>query len=130
MRILIAGGQAPNRAALRLLLGERRALEVAAEATDSTELLANLSAGSCDVVLLDWELPGLPAADLLSALHRLYERLSVIVLSGRPELEAMARAAGADAFFSMCDPPKRLVETLQALGERSLEARDAAADDG
>jgi len=114
-RILIAARQAPNRAALRLLLQERHASEVVGEATDSAELLAWLATQRPNVVLLEWDLPGQPMEDLLPAVRDLDHRLEVIILSGRPELEPRARAAGADAFVSLCDPPQRLLAALQAI---------------
>ena len=120
-RILIAARQAPNRAALRLFLQERHASEVVGEAADSAELLAQLAAQQPNVVLLEWGLPDQPMEDLLPAVRGLDHRLEVIILSGRPELEPRARAAGADAFVSWCDPPQRLLAALQAI-EGSREA--------
>jgi DNA-binding NarL/FixJ family response regulator len=114
-RVLIAARQAPNRAALRLLLQERYVSVVVGEAADSAELLAQLAAQQPTVVLLEWDLPGQSTEDLLPAVRGLDHRLEVIVLSGRPELEPRARAAGADAFVSLCDPPQRLLAALQAL---------------
>jgi DNA-binding NarL/FixJ family response regulator len=103
-----------------MLLQERYSLAAVGEAADSAELLAQLTADHFEVVILVWELSGQPPEDLLPALHRLSERPSVIVLSGRPELEPRARAAGADAFVSMCDPPQRLLATLQAIDDDNL----------
>ncbi len=90
-------------------------LEVVGEAADSAELLAQLAAQQPNVVLLEWDLPGQPTEDLLPAVRGLDHRLEVIILSGRPELEPRARAAGADAFVSLCDPPQRLLAALQAI---------------
>ena len=115
MRLLIADRQATTRSALRILFREEPGLDVIGEAADSQGLLALAKSLRPDVVLLDWELPGQPAADLLAALSKLNGRPSVIVLSGRPELESSARAAGADAFVSMVDPPKRLLAALRAI---------------
>jgi DNA-binding NarL/FixJ family response regulator len=64
-------------------------------------------------VLLDWELPGLQAANsLLPALRALCPRLSVIALSGKPEARRAALAAGADGFVSKGDPPERLMAAV------------------
>jgi len=91
-------------------------LQVVGEAADSEELLTEVQSKHPNVVLLDWELPGQPTMDLLPTLRSLNSRLFVIVLSGRPELEEAARAAGADLFFSLGDPPRRLLAALQAIG--------------
>jgi DNA-binding response OmpR family regulator len=68
-----------------------------------------------DVVLLDWELPGRPAAALLFALHGVEAKPKVIVMSVRPEAEAAALEAGADAFVSKGDWPERLLDALRRL---------------
>jgi DNA-binding response OmpR family regulator len=64
-----------------------------------------------DLVLLDWEFPGRPAAAFLCGLNG----PAVIVLSRRPEAAGAALAAGAEAFVSKADPPERLLEALRRL---------------
>ncbi len=92
-------------------------MAVVGEAADSEELLTELQAKHPDVVLLEWELPGQPGLELLPALRGCNSRPVVIVLSGRPELEQAVRDAGAHAFFNLGEPPRRLLETLQAIRE-------------
>ncbi len=115
MRLLIADQQAATRSALKILFREETGLDVIGEAADSQELLALAESHRPDIVLLDWDLPGQPAADLVAALCGLTARPSVVILSGRPEMEPTARAAGADAFVSMCDPPRRLLAALHTI---------------
>jgi DNA-binding NarL/FixJ family response regulator len=115
LRILIAGSRFLNRSALRTFLREAHGLEVVGEATDDEELLAEIQVRHPDVVLLDWELPGQPGLDLVPRIRGRNSRPFVIVLSGRPELEQTALAAGADAFFNLGEPPRRLLATLQAI---------------
>jgi DNA-binding NarL/FixJ family response regulator len=112
MRILLADDQATVRSALQLLLEENPELDVVGEATEAGELLAQAKMACPDLVLLDWELPGLQTADLLPALRQHLPRLVVIALSGRPEARRSALAAGVDAFVSKGDPPERLLATL------------------
>jgi DNA-binding NarL/FixJ family response regulator len=115
IRLLITGGQAPTRSALRLFLHEGRGFQVVGEAADSEELLAEVRSKRPNVVLLEWELPGQPTIDFLPRLRGVNSRLWVIVFSGRPELEEAARAAGADHFLSLGEPPMRLAAALQAI---------------
>jgi DNA-binding NarL/FixJ family response regulator len=115
MRVLIADRHAATRSALRILLKEEPGLNVVGEAADGQELLAQLDATRPDIVVLDWELPGKPAAILVPALHITDGRPSVVILGGRPELAQAALAAGADAFVSKGDPPQRLLETIHAI---------------
>jgi len=113
MRVLLADDQPKVRSALRLLLEQDPDMNVVGEATKAEELLAQVGATHPDLLLLDWELPGLQPADpLLPVLRALCPHLSVIALSGRPEVYRAALAAGADAFVSKGDPPERLLSAV------------------
>jgi DNA-binding NarL/FixJ family response regulator len=113
MRVLIADDQLKVRSALKLLLEQDPEVSVVGEAMEAEDLLAQVRGACADLVLLDWELPGLRAVNpLLSTLRVLCPRLSVIVLSGRPEARRAALAAGADAFVSKGDPPERLLAAV------------------
>lgn len=112
MRILLADAQPKVRFAMRVLLERQPGLEVIGEAVDAEDLLAQVETTCPDLVLLGWELPGLEAADLVSALRQAGPNLSVIALSGRPEACRAALGAGADAFVSKGDPPERLLKAI------------------
>jgi DNA-binding NarL/FixJ family response regulator len=111
MRILLADDQAKVRSALRLLLEQEEDIEVLGEAVDATGLLDWVKVASPDLLLLDWELPGL-GPGLLAALRELCPSLDVIALSGRPESRQAALSAGADAFVSKGDPPEKLLAAI------------------
>jgi DNA-binding NarL/FixJ family response regulator len=117
LRILIAGSRSLSRSALRLLLQEACGFEVVGEAADSQELLAEVQVKHPSVVLLEWELPGQPGLELVSALRGHNSRPVVIVLSGRPELDRPLQDAGAHAFFNLGEPPRRLLAALRAIQE-------------
>ena len=118
MRVLLADDQSKVRSALRLLLEQEPELSGVGEATDADELLAQVGTFRPDIVLLDWELPGLQAPDMLSALRALCPYLKVIALSGRPEARQAALAAGADAFVSKGDPPEQLLAAVNGCCHR------------
>jgi DNA-binding NarL/FixJ family response regulator len=115
IRILIADQQSAVRSAMRLLLEQGLELDVVGEAADSKELLAQLESLRPDVLLLDWDLPGQSTASLFDSFGELGRQPRVIVLGVKPELMQSALAAGADAFVSKGDPPKRLLTAIQAL---------------
>ena len=100
MRVIVADDQTKVRSALRLLLEHQPHVEILGEAVDTTGLLDWAKAACPDLVLLDWELPGLPAAALLPLLHDHCPALRVIALSSRPEVRQAALDTGADAFVS------------------------------
>jgi DNA-binding NarL/FixJ family response regulator len=120
VRVLIADDQPQVRSALRLLLGQEPGVTVVGEAEDAEQALKLATGRQPDLVLLDWELPGRPAADasagtgqrLLPALRARRPCLKVVALSGRPEARRAALAAGADAFVSKGDPPEQLLAAL------------------
>lgn len=112
MQVLLADGQAKVRSALRLLLEQQFEVEILGEAMNATGLLDWVEAACPDLVLLDWELPGLPVTTLLPVLHAHCPKLQVIVLSGRPEVCQAALDAGGDAFASKGDPPEQLLTAI------------------
>ena len=126
MRVLLADDQSKVRSALRLLLEQQPGVSILGEAVDTTGLLGWVKATRPDLVLLDWELPGLQAANpstgsgqgLLSALRTLCPCLKVIALSGRPEARQAALDAGADAFVSKGDPPEQLLAAVNGCCHR------------
>ncbi len=114
--MLLADDQPEVRRALTILLEQQPGLTVVGEAVDAHDLLIQMEPTCPDMLLLDWELPGMAAPQLLSALRATCPGLSVIALSGRPGARRAALAAGADAFVSKADPPDRLLAAIQRVG--------------
>jgi len=121
MRVVLADDQPKVRSALQLLLKHTLDISAMTEAGETKVLLEQIRTIHPDLVLLDWELPGLSAIGSLSALREGCPKLLVIVLSGRPEACEQALAAGADAFVSKIDPPEFLLETLRAVDSKRTD---------
>lgn len=120
LRVLLADDKASLRSAMRLLLEQDPDWEIVGEAAEVRGLLTKTDSTHPHLILLDWELPGLPKSsaehhDLLVRLHNLHPCTHVIVLSGRPEAEAVALAAGADVFVSKAAPPEVLLAALHQI---------------
>jgi DNA-binding NarL/FixJ family response regulator len=113
MRVFIADPRASVRRALMLLIELQPGLEVVGEACMWADLLPGLATARPDVVLLEWTLITTRLAEVLESIHVQEPRLYVIVMSGRPEIQAIARAAGADAFVSKGEPPELLLTALR-----------------
>jgi DNA-binding NarL/FixJ family response regulator len=128
MRVLLADDQAKVRSALRLLLEHQPDIEIMGEAVDTTGLLDWVKAACPDLVLLDWELPGLPAIALLPQLRAHQPDLRVIALSSRPEARQAALDAGADAFASKGDPPERVLAVIMDAASRQSEKEQRVCD--
>jgi DNA-binding NarL/FixJ family response regulator len=118
MNILLADDQAQIRSALRLLLEQEPGVVVTGEVATTRDLLSRIQIFQADVVLLDWELPGMEAEKTLTRLRTLCPTVVVVALSGRPEARDASLVAGADAFVSKVDPPDRLLGTVRALISR------------
>ena len=116
MRILIADGQGRVRFALRVLLAQQSGLLVVGEAAGFEELLALAPLTEPDVVLIDWELPGLRDGGGLPALRRVCPSLRIVVLSGNPGVRQAVQAAGGDTFVSKGEPPDRLLAVVRRRG--------------
>lgn len=129
MRILIADDQFYIRSALALLLEQIAGVEVVGEAADRDELLANTKHTRPDLILLDWELPGLwpggrPDGSEIAWLVELNETvpdLLLIALSGRPEARVEAAEAGRTEFVSKGDPPEVLMAVVRRMQKPGLK---------
>ena len=113
MRAFLVDDQVQVRSALRKLLKHRLNMQVIGEAVDTRNLWAELEAARPDVLLLDWSALGSRPDVMLPAVRARHPHLSVIVMSGQPEVRRAALAAGADAFISKADPPDQLLATLK-----------------
>lgn len=110
VRILFADGRPQVRRALRFFLEQQPEFEIAGEVESGSALLRAVQEHAPDVVLLDWELPGLDPRQLSA--FRGTAPIIWIALSSRPESEAAALAAGADAFISKSEPTERFLEMV------------------
>lgn len=122
-RVLLADDQQKVRSALRLLIEQESAFCVVAEAQGAEEMLRQLVHASPDIMLLDWELPGLPTdGHKLEAVRALAPRLRVIALSGKPEAHQEALREGVDYFVSKSEPPEVLLKALYSVRDKAYDA--------
>lgn len=112
MRVLVADDLLAVQSALTLLLGQEVNLDVTGQAADAAGVLRAMAQDPPDVILLDWELPGMPASHLVQQLRHSHPDLCIVALSSRPEAESAAMLAGVDAFIDKLSPPDALLEAL------------------
>ena len=115
MRVLLADDLAAVRSALALLLEQEVDLQVVDQVSGATDLLQSVAQSVPDVILLDWELPGMPASALVRELRQAYPQLCIIALSSRPEAETEAMLAGVDAFIDKFTPPEAVLGAFDSL---------------
>ena len=121
MRILLADDQPQVRSALRLLLEHESGVKVVGEALNAKDLLQLTQNIQSDLLLLDWELPGLDVSDLLTMLRADYPCLSIVALSGHMEAQQAALDAGVDAFISKAHPPEKFLPLLRSIHQKTQQ---------
>jgi DNA-binding NarL/FixJ family response regulator len=115
MRILLADDNPEVRSALRLLLEQELIQVLVSEVSDTQGFVEYLEKDCPGVVLLDWELPGLPESKILMELLSPCSNMKVIALSSKFEARQAALAAGVDAFVSKAEPPEMILSALRLL---------------
>jgi DNA-binding NarL/FixJ family response regulator len=118
VRVLLADDQMKVRSALRLLIEQELAFNVVGEAGAADELLRGILKAYPQVVLLDWELPGLPDQHKIDSMRLIDPQLRVIALSGQPEARKQALAEGVDLFVSKSDPADGVLKALYFIHDK------------
>jgi len=121
VRILVADSRHDVRSALRLLLEQDVGVVVSAEATKVDELVEQAKLTRPDVIILDCDLPGLQAEELLPTLRSICPGVRVVALCSRSEVRQAALSAGADAFISKADPQTLVNSSRHGFGLRVSE---------
>ena len=111
VRVLIVDDSKLARMAVAKALNSLRPDWTRVEATNADEALALAKAGSIDLALLDFNMPGRDGLALAAELHALDPAMPLAVVSANHQEEVVAQAHKVGAVFL----PKPLTE--QALGE-------------
>ena len=119
MRFLLADPVASTRFALCTLLEQQPGWRVVGEVSSAEHILGQIKVCNADVLLLDWNLPGLIREEFIPSLKEDYPTLAIILMSGRPELKKQACSVGADAFVSKTEPPDKLLATITRISTKS-----------
>jgi DNA-binding NarL/FixJ family response regulator len=112
-KVLIADDRARVRFALGVLLGKLENIEVVGEATDAEGLMERTQECCPDLVLVDWDLPGLNEGPFIRELQNGSPETKLVVLSGQPEVRAAAIQAGADSFVNKTEGPSCLLLVIE-----------------
>lgn len=120
LNILIGDASSRVRFGLHILLEQQPGWKVVGEAEDAQGMLESVRCGCPDLVLLDWELPGMPAKELLTVIRHACPHLWIVFMSGNGELRQAALQAGADVFAYKADPPEILLGLIRGLMDGSV----------
>jgi DNA-binding NarL/FixJ family response regulator len=121
VRVVIADGQALVRAGLRALLEGRDGIRIVGEAADGDAALALAARIELDVLLVDFDLPGTPAIDVIQALlaDPALAGMRVLIVAAAQTDERVFKAlrAGASGFLLKDRAPADLVEALRSVAD-------------
>jgi DNA-binding NarL/FixJ family response regulator len=113
--IFLADGENHVRAALNLLIEYQPEMVISGEAENAENLLAQVCTNPPDVILLDWNLPGIRPQKIVHTLRTFCDKTLVVVVSVKPEHEKAAKELGLDGFISKQLPPELFISTLERI---------------
>ena len=116
-KIIIADDHAVVRTGLQLILDETHDLSIRAEARNGGELLELLKVESYDLVILDINMPGRDALDVLIEIRAEWPSLPVVIFSMNPDEVYAIRMLtnGASAYINKETKPKQMIEILRTV---------------
>lgn len=110
--MFLADGEKHVRDALRLMLEHQADFVIVGEAGDAEGLLAQVCQRPPDVILLDWNLPGIHHQRMIRTLQDHCPSTRLVVTSVKPEQEKIAREYKIDGFLSKQIPPESFLSAL------------------
>lgn len=115
IRVLIADDHRLIRVGLRAILEESEGFEVVGEAEDGYQALDLAEELSPDILLLDYEMPGLNGVQVTSWLCASQSPVKILAVSAYEDKEYIFAffKAGAAGFLSKRDTPKYLIQAIQ-----------------
>ncbi|MEI6210904.1 MAG: response regulator transcription factor [bacterium] len=123
-RILIADDHAIFRKGLRMLLDKQISGLTLGEASNAVDTLRELEHFKWDLLILDIDLQGRSGLDLLEDIHRRLPNLSVLMLTGYPEVQfaVLAMQHGAKGYLCKDCEPTELISAVRILlaGQRYI----------
>ena len=112
--IFLAEGEKHVREALLLMLEHQPDFMIVGEANTAESTLAKVCQKLPDVILLDWNLPGLHPQRLLAALRQCCPDTLILATSVRPEQESAAIQLGANGFLLKQLAPDQFILALNS----------------
>jgi CheY-like chemotaxis protein len=121
-RVLIVDDSGTMRSIVRKVLAASRYTFDVGEASNGHEAITELKNGAFDVVILDYNMPGLNGLDILRAIRKLEMRLGVVMMTTTVD-DTIARAAiaeGAAGFLKKPFYPADIDQLLDRYFESSI----------
>jgi two-component system, NarL family, invasion response regulator UvrY len=119
IRVILCDDHALIRRGIRDTLSDAADIQVVGEAGDYSELRGLLRTTSCDVLVLDINMPGRSGLDVLSVLKDEGAAMKVLICSMYPEDQYAIRAlrAGAFGYVNKGGDPQQLVLAVRTVSQ-------------
>ncbi len=119
IKVMLCDDHALIRRGVRDTLSDAPDIEVVAEAGDYGELRSRLRDATCDVLVLDINMPGRSGLDVMHALKDEGSAIRVLVVSMYPEDQYAIRAlrAGAYGYVNKGGDPAQLVTAVRTVAQ-------------
>ena len=117
IHVILCDDHAILRRGIRDTLAEAPDIEVTGEAGSYTELKELLRHATCDVLLLDLNLPGRSGMEVLASLHESHPQIKALIVSMYPEDQYALRAikAGAHGYANKASDPLLLIQAVRTV---------------
>lgn len=126
IRVAVCDDHAIVRRGLSQILTEAGDIGVLIEASNAGELRQRLRDTTCDVLVIDIEMPGKNGIETVAQMKKEWPRMPAIVLSIYPEDQYAVRAlrAGAAGYIHKTSAPEKLVDAVRlvAAGKKFISA--------
>lgn len=122
--LFLAVGEQHVRQALRLLLDYQENFVITGEASTPESLMAQVCTHPPDLLLLDWEMPGLRPKRLIETVRQYCPQIQIVALSVRPEGRFLAHEYGVDQFILKNLFPEDFLSSLTAIFPKKEENND------
>ncbi|MBK9238290.1 MAG: response regulator transcription factor [Rhodoferax sp.] len=119
IRVILCDDHAVVRKGIRDTLTEAADIEVTGEAASYTEVRETLRHASCDVMVLDLNLPGRGGLEVMASLRESAPLIKVLIVSMFPEDQYAIRClrAGAQGYLCKTGDPAELVTAVRTLAQ-------------
>lgn len=119
-RVLTAEYHEITRTGINYLIEQQPFFHVAAEATNTTDLINIVNQGNVDLIIMGLDMPGENGLLTIRQLHNSYPELPILVLSEHEELACVKKCFffGAAGYVLKCSSNDEIVNALDALIHR------------
>ena len=115
LTVFIAEGEKHVLKALQLSLANQTDYVILGEASHTESLLAQVCMQPPDVILLDWNLPGINHQRLIQTLRKHCPATILVATSVKPEQKKFAEKYGMDGYLSKRGSPDEFLDELKTI---------------